>query len=141
MGEFVGDAFVDADDGGDGVLPCFGDAGELAYVLRCESQEGEDADECVGACGLCAHVVAGLAQSDFVLCGVGLHVGGNVAVVRCAEVAEDASAHTAVVFAVPECEGCVAGVAGVGVLVVDPRVWQAWWDVHMLVKLCMHYIG
>ena len=61
-----------------------------------------------------------------------MHVGGDVAVVRCAEVAEDASAHAAVVFAVPEGEGCVAGVAGVGVLVVNPRVWQTRWDVHML---------
>ena len=51
--------------------------------------------------------------------------------VRCAVVAEDASAHAAVVFAVPEGEGCVAGVAGVCVLVVDPRVWQTRWDVHM----------
>ena len=48
---------------------------------------------------------------------------------------------TAVVFAVPECEGCVAGVAGVGMLVVDPRVWQAWWDVHRLVKKTKMFIG
>ena len=80
--------------------------------------------------------MTGLAQADFVFCGVGLHVGGNVAVVRCAVVAEDAPAHAAVVFAVPEGEGCAAGVAGVRVLVVDPGVWQAWWDVHILQTDC-----
>ena len=136
MGEFVGDAFVDADDGSCGMFPGFGDRCELADIFRVDSYEREDANECVGSFGLCAHVVTGLAQADFVFCGVGLHVGGNVAVVRCAVVAEDAPAHAAVVFSVPEGEGCAAGVALVHVLVVDPRVWQAWWDVHILQTDC-----
>ena len=54
--------------------------------------------------------------------------------VRGAVMAEDASAHAAVVFAVPEGEGCATGVAGVCVLIVDPRVWQPRWDVHMFME-------
>ena len=76
--------------------------------------------------------MAGLAQSYFVLRGVGLHVGGDEPAVWGALVAEDAPAHAAVVFSVPEGEGGAAGVAGVRVLIIDPGVWQAWWDVHLV---------
>ena len=58
MGEFVGDAFVDADDGSGGMFPGFGDGRELADIFRVDSYEGEDANECVGSFGLRAHVVA-----------------------------------------------------------------------------------
>ena len=136
MGEFVGDAFVDADDGSCGMFPGFGDGCELADIFRVDSYKREDANERVGSFGLCAHVVAGLAQADFIFRGVGLHVGGDVSVVRGALVAEDAPAHAAVVFAVPEGKGCAAGVAGVRVLVVDPGVWQPRRDVHILQTDC-----
>ena len=80
--------------------------------------------------------MAGLAESYFVLRGVGLHVGGDEPAVWGALVAEDAPAHAAVVFSVPEGEGCAAGVALVRVLVVDPRVWQPRRDVHILQTVC-----
>jgi len=58
VGEFVGDAFVDAHDGAGGVFPAAGETGEAAHVLWVESNKREDADECVGLFGLGAQRVA-----------------------------------------------------------------------------------